>query len=127
MLPWSQIGHKHTNGAAVEVFTLRYPGVFPDALPDDQKRNVDALPRVCESHLADAAVGLALFDEAQQMMRDFVEQMVDKAATISPFQRVEGEWPWPYRTRVSFIHAHTVLYALDGIGKCLKRTERLHR
>jgi len=84
----------------MDVFPLHYPGTWLDGLTDDKRPTVEAMLRVCETHVNDAAVGLALF-----------------AAAIPP-PAPEG-WPRGYAFRLPFIHAHTVLYALDGVEKAL--------
>jgi len=86
----------------MEVFPLEYPGIWLDGLDQKQSHRVQSLLHVCESHVADAAVGLALFTEARSRGRVPVSGV-----------------PTSYTFRLPFIHAHTVLYALDGIAKAL--------
>jgi len=90
----------------VKVFDLRYPGTWLNGMSDAGLRTqVDTLFHVLTSHLADAAVGLAMFEEA--------------VPTLRAAQPAQGNAPRSYLHRLPFIHAHTVLYALDAIDKML--------
>jgi len=72
----------------MEVFPLEYPGIWLDGLDQKQSHRVQSLLHVCESHVADAAVGLALFTEARSRGRVPVSGV-----------------PTSYTFRLPFIHA----------------------
>jgi hypothetical protein len=130
----------------MKVFEVRYPGVWLDGLPDEPRREAEALISVLVSQLADAAMGLALFEEQRSVpieapdvsahgeaVRELVGNMSQEhLARVDPatvwnavdlyLRRQEwssGRVPDSYMRRLLFIHAHTVLYALDAIGKAL--------
>jgi hypothetical protein len=98
--------HHPWKSRPVKVFDLRYPGTRLDGVSDAELRfQVETLFNVLASHLADAAVGLAMFEEA--------------VSTPRPARPAPGSPPRSYLHRVPLIHAHTVLYALDAIDKML--------
>ena len=137
----------------MQVFELHYPGTWLDGVPDG--RQVYLLLLQLKGHLADAAVGLALFEgacatrqrrskpggmqrqaavqatvramEAQLSVNLTARQRIETSSDIydgADLQVRRQEWasgPMPerYESRLPFIHAHTVLYALDAIGKIL--------
>lgn len=49
----------------MRVFELIYPGTWLQGLRDDVAREAQTLLYVVESHLADAAIGLAMFEEVR--------------------------------------------------------------
>jgi hypothetical protein len=58
----------------VKVFELYYPGALPDALPVEDAMQVRSLFAVLETHLADSAVGLWLFEQAlDELLRSPLE------------------------------------------------------
>jgi hypothetical protein len=147
----------------MRVFELRYPGTWLDGLDPDLSHSTQSLLHVLDSHIADAAVGLALFDEAHNIEHRPTFGGHDRYEHVSALQAVleaelppdltpeerwqqqseireivdtrvrRAEWhagrtPNGYTFRLPFIHAHTVLYALDGVSKALgvlKKTKGL--
>jgi hypothetical protein len=107
---------RHT--AAMQTFPLRYPGnmLDPDALPRDSYSQVNKLLRLLEFHLADAAIGLHLYQH---------HQLVPDLWSPDELKHVQGcahgHANVAYTYRVACVHAHTVLYALDGIQKALDK------
>lgn len=136
------------------VFPLRHPGTWLRGLDSDLAHSTQSLLDVLERHLADAAVGLAMFeeararpwtmpdrDDARYARRRAIEESLE--ATLSPELSPEERWqrqgdirdeaefalkreewaagrvPDAYVSRLDFVHAHTVLYALDGVSKGL--------
>jgi hypothetical protein len=139
--------------ATVNTYELHYQGAMPDNVPDSH--HVWALLDQLGSHLADAGMGLALFEQAikrprmsgydrfqQRRFRVFaIAQALESQipATLAPRERMEaimdvhetadlqarreqwaaGQVPAGYEDRLPFIYAHTVVFALDNIGKTL--------
>lgn len=136
----------------MEVFEVRYPGVWLEGLPEESRREAEDIISVLTSQLADAAMGLALFEEQRlfeqqnpvvldmpevsvrgEAVAELVRNMSqEQLASVDPAAVWEAvslhlrrqEWatgrvPDSYARRLLFIHAHTVLYALDAIGKAL--------
>lgn len=99
----------------MEVFELTYPGAWLD-MPNE--REVQALLMQLESQLADASVGLAFFEEVSTRPfrtagRSHADYQVRRA------EWANGHMPQEYEHRVPFVYAHTVIYALDAIGKTI--------
>ena len=140
----------------MDIFPLRYPGSHLDGLVPNQAHQVQSLLYVLESHIGDAAIGLALFLESRvrrppqrdpiaeapwEARRRQLEHQAegalpgnlsaqdrwiaharirDEVAQRLTLERAEaGQLPRSYAHRLPFIHAHTVVYALDGVGKTL--------
>jgi hypothetical protein len=135
----------------MQVFEIRYPGTWFDGTLNSER--VSPLLVVLEGHLADASVGLALFEEARSRPRSGPGGVRRQQAALAISRAMESqlpgnltaeqrflalrdipdaadlqvrrqEWaagrlPDSYEHRLPFIHAHTVVYALDGIGKAL--------
>jgi hypothetical protein len=70
-----------------------------------------SLLRLLEIHLADAAVGLDLFDQASENPVRLTPHCYEGHVSADGY----------YQLRLPCVHAHTVLYALDGIQKALDR------
>lgn len=135
----------------MRVFEVHYPGTWLDGTPS--RDQVDPLLHQLCSQLADASIGLTLFEEAvsrpksepgrirrreaariiaQAMENQFTGNLPpsERMATLqgiseaADLQARRQEWaagrvPDAYQHRLPFIHAHTVVYALDSIGKTL--------
>lgn len=151
-----------SNLGPVRIFEMIYPGTWLQELPDRVAHEIQSLLYVMESHLADAALGVALFQEAQarrsqrpewndaaSQVRRLVEMGIevdrhwqrqaelqlpltpeerwadqeqirfDAERFVTRMQWDTGSTPEHYLHRLPFIHAHTVLYALDGVSKVL--------
>lgn len=102
----------------MQTFPLRYPGIMldPDGLPRDSYTQVNNLLRLLELHLADAAIGLHLFGHCQ-LVPDLWSS--DEVAHVQGCAHGHADVAYGYR--LACIHAHTVLYALDGIHKALTK------
>lgn len=71
----------------MDIFELRYPGTWLDNQSDDH--HVMILLRELETHLADASVGLALFQQAQGRPRARPhERAAQRQARVQALQRV---------------------------------------
>jgi hypothetical protein len=102
----------------MQTFPLRYPGnlIDPDALPRDSYTQVSELLKLLELHLADAAVGLHLYGHRELVPDLWSRDQVDHVQGCA-----HGHADVAYSYRLACIHAHTVLYALDGIQKALSK------
>lgn len=137
----------------MQVFELNYPGTWLD--DTSISNDVEPLLYQLENSMADASVGLALFEEAQSKpmpepgwkRRQPAERAIAEAmesqlpAPLDYFTRCDilekanlqarrQEWaagyvPENYERRLTFIHAHVVLYALDTIGRILNSLARI--
>ena len=137
----------------MKVFELHWPRTWLDGVTDSHV--VLTLLHLLETRLADASVGLALFEEARarprqqpgwmrrQAAAQAIAQSMDRGLPhdMTPQEQFEarssipeaadlhvrrqewaaGQMPEGYEQRLVFIHAHTVLYALDAVGKTLDR------
>jgi hypothetical protein len=102
----------------MQTFPLRYPGniLDPDALPRDSYAQVNSLLKLLELHLADAAIGLHLYEH-----RELVPDLWSPDEVEHVQGCAHGHAGVAYGYRLVCIHAHTVLYALDGIQKALSK------
>lgn len=106
----------------MQTFPLRYPGIMldPEALPRDSYKQVSNLLRLLELHLADAAIGLHLYENWQLVPDLWSPDEVEHVQGCA-----HGHADMSYGYRAACIHAHTVLYALDGIQKALDKLAEL--
>lgn len=72
---------------------------------------------VLETHLTDAALGLHWFEGAQASVRTLHERLSGERE--SGRARGPNDVPPEYENREPILHAHTVLFAMDGISKTL--------
>ena len=102
----------------MQTFPLRYPGntLDPDALPQNSYFQVNNLLRLLELHLIDAAIGLHLFGRRQLVSDLWSSDEVEHVRGCA-----HGHADVAYSYRLACIHAHAVLYALDGIQKALNK------
>lgn len=102
----------------MQTFPLRYPGnmIAPEALPRDSYTQVNNLLKLLELHLANAAIGLHLFQH-----RELVPDLWSADEVEHVQGCAHGHADVAYSYRLALIHAHTVLYALDGIQKALNK------
>lgn len=102
----------------MQTFPLRYPGnmLDPDALPHDSYTQVNNLLKLMELHLTDATIGLHLFAHRQLVPDLWASDEVERVQGCG-----HGHADVAYSYRLACIHAHTVLYALDGIQKSLNK------
>lgn len=98
----------------MKVFQLNWPGITHDGISDPNE--VRALLGALEPQLADAAVGLALFEDTMAK-----RAAMSAGSPVRQPHRAPGQMPTSYEHRLVFIYAHTVLYALDAIGKVLDK------
>lgn len=164
----SRLGRGEAILTCVRIFEILYPGTWLQGIDGgDTAMQVTSLLHVLESHLADAAVGLAMFEEARarpyappalggadsdvrrlvelgmgverhwraqaqeqpetpEEQRASSEQIRFEAGRlVSRLRQEVGHVPAEYQHRLPFIHAHTVLYALDGVSKVLRRLTQM--
>jgi hypothetical protein len=110
--------HRSGHTVAMQTFPLRYPGsvLDPDALPRDSYTQVNNLLKLLELHLADAAVGLHLYEHCELVPDLWSPDEVEHVQGCA-----HGHADVAYGYRLACIHAHTVLYALDGVQKALSK------
>lgn len=100
---------------AVRIFELRYPGTWIEGLQSEKVAfQASNLLSALETDLADAAVALELFEQAQATFRQYMERGADS-----------GGVPVQYRRRLPFLYAHALLFALDGIAKVLEKLKSI--
>jgi hypothetical protein len=96
----------------MQPFPLRYPGAMLHwDLPRDAHTQASSLLRLLEIQLADAVTGLDLFEQA----------INNQVRLTSDCAHAHVGSDGYYQLRLPCIHAHTVLYALDGIRKALDK------
>ena len=102
----------------MRTFPLRYPGnmLDADALPRDSHTQVSSLLKLLELHLADAAIGLHFYEHLQLVPDLWPADEVERVQGCA-----QGHADVAYSYRAACVHAHTVLYALDGIQKALNK------
>lgn len=102
----------------MQTFPLRYPGnmLDPNALPRDSCTQVNSLLELLELHLANAAIGLHLCQH-----RELVPDLWSPDEVGHVQGCAHGHADVAYSYRLACIHAHTVLYALDGVQKALNK------
>jgi hypothetical protein len=100
----------------MKFYGVHYPGTWLDGLAQEKTRDIESLLRVCEDHLIDAGLALAMFNDARTQLEKSFRGAGDEASDARIF---DGELPRNYRHRLPFVHAHTVLYALDGLKRAL--------
>lgn len=105
----------------MKYFGVHYPGTQLDGLNPETARDIESLLRVCEDHLIDAGLALAMFEFARAQL---VKTFPGSAEEVSDAAIFEGELPRQYRHRLPFLHAHSVLYALDGVKRALAALAR---
>lgn len=100
----------------MKLYGVHYPGTWLDGLDQERAHDIQSLLRVCENHLIDAGLALAMFNDARTQLEMSIRGSGVEASDAEIF---DGELPRNYRHRLPFVHAHTVLYALDGVKRAL--------
>jgi hypothetical protein len=103
----------------MQLFGVHYPGSTIIGLSPEAAFRARTLLSLGETHLIDSALALPMFELARNALlrRHIAVENTDPVVDT----RGLASLPPQYLHRLPFVHAHTILYGLDGISRALQR------